>query len=127
MKKRFIAVLSVAILIVGLTASTPGLLRPRAVSAAESDKNATGCIGNETTGRCADKCPANTDQGTYSLQGYDKDTGAAVCQFEYYHACPFADSQPADGPVCAKLQAQQHTADQTPAQTPTDPNYFGGK
>lgn len=51
-------------------------------------------------------CPAPTSEGVYYIQGYGKETDAVVCGFSYYHACPYADAQPADGPVCAKLTAE---------------------
>lgn len=91
-----------------------------------TDKYDGDCDGTETAGRCADKCPAPTAEGVYYLQGYDKETGAAVCRLEYYHACPYADSVSADDPLCAKLQAEQ------PAQQPSTPavpsnNCGGGK
>lgn len=84
-----------------------------------SDKYDGDCTGHETAGRCADKCPGDTSEGTYYLQGYDKETGAAVCRLEYFNACPYADSIPATDPLCAKLQEQQTTSDPQPVTTST--------
>lgn len=41
-----------------------------------SDKSDGPCTGHETAGRCADKCPAESD----ILQGFDPQTGAAICK-----------------------------------------------
>lgn len=113
--KHIATIAGILIVSLGINVVMPAQTKPQAASAAEaSDKYDGDCTGHETAGRCADKCPADTAEGVYYLQGYDKDTGAAVCRLEYYHACPYADSVSADDPLCAKLQAQQQ-----PAQTPT--------
>lgn len=75
------------------------------VSALSLDKFDGDCTGHETVGRCADKCPAATNEGAYYLQGFDKETGAAVCGFTYYDPCPYADAQPATSPTCQRLAA----------------------
>lgn len=66
-----------------------------------SDKFDGECTGTETAGRCADKCPNPTD----TLQGYDKETGAAVCR-SAPTGCPYGDSVPL-GPDCDKLAPAQ--------------------
>lgn len=124
-KYTILAGLSAAIIAVGIMTVLPVQSRPQPAAAADvSDKYDGDCTGHETAGRCADKCPADTADGVYYLQGYDKETGAAVCKLSYYHACPYADSVSADDPLCAKLQAQQ------PAQQPSTPavpdNQCGG-
>lgn len=52
-------------------------------------------------GRCADKCPNPND----TLQGYDKETGAAVCR-NPPTGCPYGDSVPL-GPECDRLANYQ--------------------
>lgn len=42
--------------------------------AVSSDKYDGNCATHATVGRCADKCPA-----TYTLQGHNPTTGAAIC------------------------------------------------
>lgn len=74
---------------------------PIHVSAASVDKLDDACTGQETVGRCADKCPNQTD----NLLGYDKTTGAAICK-QAPTGCPYADSVPL-GPECDRLAPQQ--------------------
>lgn len=82
------------------------------------------CTGHETAGRCADKCPLPTDQGVYYLQGFDKETGAAICGFSYYHQCPYTDAVSADDPLCYKSAPAQNP---DPVDAPIDVNGFQGK
>lgn len=60
-----------------------------------SDKADPECVGQETAGRCADSCPNASD----TLQGFDKETGAAVCRAAVT-GCPYGDSIPADSEKC---------------------------
>jgi hypothetical protein len=64
-----------------------------------SDKADPECTGHETAGRCADKCPNETD----TLLGYDQETGAAVCK-SAPTGCPYGDSIPMD--ECDKFAPQ---------------------
>lgn len=66
-----------------------------------ADKSDMQCMSNETVGRCADKCPNPTD----TLQGFDKQTGTAVCTAAPA-GCPYADAVPL-GPQCDKLGIEQ--------------------
>lgn len=50
---------------------------------AYADKFDGDCQPTDTVGRCADKCPVG-----YSLQGYDKNTGAAVCNLNKTPSLP---------------------------------------
>lgn len=100
----------------------PAETRPQPASALQTDKYDADCTGNETAGRCADKCPLDTAEGTYFVQGYDKDTGAVVCGFSYYHECPYARSQSATSDVCLKLTEQN----KPPVQAEPVPEW-GGK
>lgn len=134
MKKQFklvLATLAVTALTIGVGFALPTYSRTQPVQADSSDKYDGDCQPSDTAGRCADKCPADTSEGTYYVQGYDKDTGAVVCGFSFYHACPYADAVSADDPLCAKLQAQQTPAATTTAPvatTPTQPvTQCGGK
>lgn len=131
MKLRFaiLSAVSAAVVAVGILTALPAESRPQQAAAAEaSDKYDGDCTGHETAGRCADKCPNPAPEGVYYLQGYDKDTGAAICRLEYYHACPYADSVSADDPLCEKLQAQQPSQPTSaPATTPAPAsNQCGG-
>lgn len=151
--KAILGALGLAIAILGITSALPAQTRPQPASASQTSyKDQTppnpnrpqyDLWGNEWTATgqlmrasCPNKpdpishrdnpqcgCPAPTSQGVYYLQGYDKNTGAAVCRLEYYHACPYADAQPADGAVCAKLRAEH----QQPATTTPPKNQCGGK
>lgn len=62
------------------------------IANAISDKADDACTGHETTGRCADKCPAPS-----FTRGFDKETGAAICG--HVTGCPYGDSIPL-GPEC---------------------------
>lgn len=64
------------------------------------------CTGKETVGRCSDKCPLPTAEGTYFNRGFDPDTGKAICGFSFYHACPYSEAVSADDPLCYKDQPQ---------------------
>lgn len=125
LKLAFLAVLSAAMVALSIWTILPVYVATQPASAQQaSDKYDGDCTGMETAGRCADKCPADTAEGAYYLQGYDKTTGAAVCRLSYYHACPYADSVSADDPLCAKLQAEQPAQ---PVSTPAVPsNQCGG-
>lgn len=118
--KRFIGVLVLALLIVASVSALPPESSPQPAQAQQSsDKYDGDCTGTETAGRCADKCPADTAQGTYHLQGYDKVTGAAVCGFTYFNECPYAAGYSATDPMCDKFAEQQ--------EVPAEPAQFGGK
>lgn len=122
--KHILTIVGILIVAFGVNIVLPAQTHLQPVSASETgDKYDGDCTGHETAGRCADKCPLDTPDGTYHLQGYDKDTGAAICRLEYYHACPYADAVKADDPLCAKLEAQQQ-ADTAPPST--DPYQYGG-
>lgn len=69
---------------------------PSKAYADASDKYDGDCLPSDTAGRCSDKCP----DGQY-LQGYDKDTGAAVCS-NPPTGCPYAEQVPV-GPQCDAL------------------------
>lgn len=126
MKKHILTVLGILIVAFGVNIIMPAQARPQPVSASDvSDKYDGDCTGHETAGRCADKCPADTADGVYHLQGYDKDTGAAVCRLEYYQACPYADAVKASDPLCDKLAQQQAPTTGTPAVVPPS-NQCGG-
>lgn len=107
--KYFIGVCAILALIVGFT-QIPGTFAP-----AHADKFDGECTGQETDGRCADKCP----DGQY-LQGYDKDTGAAVCS-DPPTGCPYAERVPL-GPECDKLAPQSANSDNLPTQSTQDSN-----
>lgn len=64
-----------------------------------SHKSDGECTGQETAGRCADKCP----EGTYLL-GYKDDTRAAICKLNAT-GCPYGDTIPLD--QCDKFAEQQ--------------------
>lgn len=119
-RRLILAAVLVTVLNVGVAFTLPTYTRTQPVQADSSDKYDGDCQPTDTAGRCADKCPADTSEGAYYVQGYDKDTGAVVCGFGFYHACPYADAVSADDPLCAKLQAEQTPAAATvPATTPT--------
>jgi len=80
-----------------------------------SDKADEECTGQETAGRCADKCPNQTD----TLQGYDKETGAAVCR-SAPTGCQYGDSIPMS--ECDKFAPQQAVYNNT---EPTASDYAG--
>lgn len=107
-----------------------GIPKVSAAAPAESDKFDGECTGQETAGRCADKCPADTDQGVYYEQGQDRD-GKLVCGFAYFHQCPYTNAVSADDPLCYKIQQeqQQTAADiaQTQAEIEANPAAFQGK
>lgn len=77
-----------------------------ATANAMGDKYDGDCTGLETSGRCADKCPAPE-----FVRGYDKDTGAAICG--YVTGCPYGDSIPL-GPECDKFAPQTQPDPQAP-------------
>ena len=70
-----------------------------APSASQNEKYDGDCTGDETEGRCADKCPT----GSYSM-GYGQD-GQLICRLEPT-GCPYADSVPL-GAECDKLAPEQ--------------------
>lgn len=51
----------------------------------------------------ASECPADTDKGSYHLQGHDKVTGEPICRIYYFDECPYSTYYPADHPICKKL------------------------
>jgi hypothetical protein len=63
-----------------------------------------------TVGRCADKCPNETD----TLLGFDQQTGAAICKAAPT-GCPYGDSIPLDSPKCAPSQSQASITSELPA------------
>lgn len=69
---RALIIIWVAVLISG--AAFVGVVYEGTMPAAYADKYDGDCQPGDTAGRCADSC----SDGQY-LQGYDKDTGAAVC------------------------------------------------
>ena len=126
MKRLILSAVVAGLVIVGVSAALPVQTRPQPASATQtSDKYDGDCTGHETAGRCADKCPADTSDGAYHLQGYDKETGAAVCGFTYYNECPYAAGYSATDPMCDKFAAQQQQP-VAPAQ-PTKAAQCGGK
>lgn len=107
MKKLLLGGLSAAIFALGVMTVLPVQPPEPPVSAQQaSDKYDGDCTGRETQGRCADKCPPNTDKGAYFLRGYD-DNGAAICAFSWYNACPYVEAVPADDPMCEKARQDQ--------------------
>lgn len=92
---------------------------PKAGAQSLNDKYDGDCTGTETAGRCADKCPNPTD----TLQGYDKETGAAVCR-SAPTGCPYGDSIPVDSPKCAPPNPLVYNQDQTTVPDP-DPAFVG--
>lgn len=66
-----------------------------------------------TTGRCADKCLT----GQY-LQGYDKETGAAICASDPQPECPYAATIQAGTPECDKLAPQNGVLQNANSVTP---------
>ena len=116
MKRLILSALGVAILIIAIMTVLPVQTQPQPASAQQaSDKYDGECTGHETAGRCADKCPNQTD----TLLGYDKETGAAICKAAPT-GCPYGDSIPL-GPECDK-----HIPETI---TPAQPEVveFGGK
>lgn len=85
--KLFWGALTLAILLFGTVAVLPRVAPTPPASALQSDKYDGDCTGNETAGRCADKCPA----GSYNI-GISKD-GSAICKLEPT-GCPYGDSIP---------------------------------
>lgn len=80
--------------------------------AQSSEKMDTSCTGHETAGRCADKCPNQTD----TLLGYDPQTGAAICKAAPT-GCPYGDSIPLDSPKCAAPMSTPESSMSTPMST----------
>lgn len=117
MKRLILSAVVAGLVMTGISAALPVQTRPQPTfaGAGASDKYDGDCTGHETTGRCADKCPANTSEGAYHLQGYDDETGAAICGFTYYNECPYAAGYSATDPMCDKFAAQQQKS-VTPAQ-----------
>ena len=112
MKKFWIIVLVANILIIWLTLARPDIIVAGIANA--QDKYDGDCQLDATTGRCADKCPNPGD----ILQGFSKDTGAAICYTPLTNPCPFADAEPADSPLCQKLEAEQTVTNITPPAAP---------
>lgn len=73
-----------------------------------NDKQDEPCTGEETAGRCVDKCPNQTD----TLLGYDEETGAAICKLAPT-GCPYGDSVPL-GAECDKLAPPLPAVEQPP-------------
>lgn len=94
--KLILAGLSSAILAMGIMTVMPVQTQPQPASAQQSEKSDGECTGNETAGRCQDKCPLQTD----TLLGYDPITHAAICKAAPT-GCPYGDSI-ALGPDCDK-------------------------
>ena len=132
--------LAIAVLFVGLFFGGNVIAHATANTNGKYDGD---CTGHETVGRCADKCPNQTDtlqgfdpqtgaaictpacsgQGQF-LQGYDKETGAPVCG--HVTGCPYGDAVPL-GPEVDRLAPQPTTTpvtDSTPPATP-DPTFQG--
>lgn len=124
--KTLAKVIAITLLALGIVTFMPVQLRTQPARADVSDKYDGDCTGHETTGRCADKCPADTTEGAYFLRGYDKETGAAVCGFSYFNACPYTEAVSADDPLCYKNQPAQPTPAVTATVPPADPNQCGG-
>jgi len=129
--KPILSAIAVAIVLTGVVALLPAQSRPQPASAAvASDKYDGDCTGQETEGRCADKCPVSTDKGAYHLQGYDKTTGAAICGFTYYNECPYFAGAEAGTPECEKGKpTPEQLTPWNPSETPaaTEPNTCSGK
>jgi hypothetical protein len=90
------------------------------VHAAPMDKFDGECTGQETAGRCSDKCPV----GSYNI-GWNAD-GSAICKAEPT-GCPYGDSIPL-GDACDKAALVQSdvpkTTDTSTVQYTSD---FAGK
>lgn len=111
MKRHILSALGIAILAVGISTALPVQTPPQPVSAQQaSDKYDGDCTGHETAGRCADKCPNQTD----TLLGYDETTGAAICKAAPT-GCPYGDSIPL-GPDCDKHAPVAEPVEQPPAE-----------
>lgn len=95
--KLLTGALVVQLVIFGTLLIAPPQTRTQPASAQQqSDKYDGDCTGFETAGRCADKCPNQTD----TLLGFDDTTGAAICKASPT-GCPYGDSIPL-GPQCDK-------------------------
>lgn len=96
MSKEILVLASLALVlaIIGVSSPSPTQVRPLPASAAAV-------------------CPADTSEGVYHIQGYDKD-GEVVCSFTYYTECPYAAAHSATDYICLKLKAQ-HEPVQTEA------------
>jgi hypothetical protein len=121
--KHIAAIIGILIVAFGINLVMPAQTRPQPVSASDiSDKYDGDCPQPYTTvGRCADKCPNQTD----TLLGYDPTTGAAICKAAPT-GCPYGESIPL-GPECAKHATDP--ANQPPATQPattTPSNQCGG-
>jgi hypothetical protein len=126
--KTSLAIIFIIALSVGVGLALPATsTHPQPASAATSDKYDGDCTGSETAGRCADKCPADTAEGAYFVRGNDKDTGAVVCGFSYYHACPYSEAVSADNPLCYKGQPATATTPAATTPVTTTNNQCGGK
>ncbi len=88
---------------------------------AAEDKFDGECTGQETAGRCADKCP----EGSYNI-GISKD-GAALCKLNPT-GCPYGDSIPL-GAECDKQAPKVEAAVTTPVESVSSdyPEDFQGK
>lgn len=118
LNKLLTGTLVVQLIILGTLVIAPAETRPQPAEAQQqSDKYDGDCTGNETQGRCADKCPP----GSY-LIGVDDKTGAAICKLEPT-GCPYGDSIPMD--MCDKFKPSP-TEQPKPAQ-PTEAAQCGGK
>lgn len=83
-----------------------------ALASANYEKYDGDCTGLETVGRCADKCPEPTTQGTYYLMGYGKH-GEAICGISYYNECPHAHVD-LHSALCRKLAEQNDPEEPAP-------------
>lgn len=129
--KRFAAGVALALLVVGITAMLPVQTQPQPASAQQAgDKYDGDCTGNETDGRCADKCPPPTAEGAYFERGRDKD-GKISCGFAFYNECPYATGYSATDPMCEKLKPTPEQLEpwqpEATAPAPTETNQCGGK
>lgn len=99
--KPVLAVLS-TLLVMGVAFTIPTNRTVAApLNVVQSDKDGGECTGNETAGRCADKCPPPSFQ-----RGIDKNTGAAICAT--VTGCPYGDSIPL-GAECDKHAPESAT------------------
>lgn len=121
LEKILLVLLAVAVVVATAVTVIP--------AGAQSDKYDADCTGSETEGRCADKCPPNTAEGSYFVRGHDKVTGEVSCGFTFYNECPYAAGYSATDPMCAKLGAEQQAQQPVSVQdeAPIEQNESWGK
>lgn len=119
LNKLLTGLLVVQLVIFGTLVLAPAQTRTQPASAQQqSDKYDGDCTGQETQGRCADKCPPPTAEGVYFERGRGPN-GQLACGFAYYNACPYMEGASATDPKCEKARLSQ--------QPPEPVQDWGGK